>query len=71
METYGIVPGSVDTILSMQVLCSVEKPEEVLRYLYTLLKPGGRMVVYEHVQNEDWVSRIVQCGYSSFPRLFS
>lgn len=71
LETYGIVPGSVDTILSVQVLCSVEKPEKVLRYLYTLLKPGGKMVVYEHVKSEDRVSRLVQSEYSSFPRLFS
>lgn len=60
LETFGIVPGSVDTILSVQVLCSVEEPAKVLRYLYMLLKPGGRMVVYEHVKSEDRVSRIVQ-----------
>lgn len=60
LERYGIVPGSVDTILSVQVLCSVEEPAKVLRYLYMLLKPGGRMVVYEHVKSEDRVSRIVQ-----------
>jgi len=58
----GIVEGSIDTILSVQVLCSVDanEVEAVVRGLYGLLKRGGKLVVYEHVGSEDWGSAGVQ-----------
>lgn len=62
-ESYGIVPNSLDTILSMQVLCSVSNPTETVRHLYDYLKPGGKMIIYEHVQSKDFVTSIVQCKF--------
>ncbi len=59
-ERYGITPNSVDTILSIQVLCSVSDPADVVRHLYQYLKPGGKMIVYEHVQSKDFVTRTLQ-----------
>ena len=60
LERYGVVPGSIDTILSVQVLCSVEDPEAVLKQLYKYLKPGGQIIVYEHIRSDDFVSRMMQ-----------
>ena len=60
LEKFGITPGTVDTIISIQVLCSVPHPQETLRRLYQLLKPGGQIIVYEHIQNKDMVSRQMQ-----------
>ena len=65
LKEYGLEAESVDTITSMQVLCSVPEPEKLARDLYRLLKPGGQMIVYEHVKSEDYVSRFVQCIYFS------
>lgn len=59
-EKYGIALNSVDTILSVQVLCSVSDPTGTVRHLYQYLKPKGKMIVYEHVQSKDFVSKIVQ-----------
>jgi SAM-dependent methyltransferase len=59
-ERYGITPNSVDTILSIQVLCSVSDPADVVRHLYQYLKPGGKMIVYEHVQSKDFDTRTLQ-----------
>lgn len=59
-ENYGIVPNSVDTILSMQVLCSLPVPTETVRHLYDYLKHEGKMIIYEHVQSKDFVTSIVQ-----------
>ena len=64
LREYGIETETVDTVTSMQVLCSVPKPEALAKDLYKLLKPGGQMIVYEHVKSEDYVSRFVQCLYS-------
>ena len=60
LREYGILEGSVDTVMSAQVLCSVPRPEVMVKALYRLLKPGGQMIVYEHIRSEDWISRMMQ-----------
>ncbi|KAK0613278.1 methyltransferase type 11 [Immersiella caudata] len=60
LERVGIVPGSVDTVLSIQVLCSVPDPKATMRMLYGLLKPGGKFIFWEHHRNSDWVTRVMQ-----------
>ena len=60
LKKHGIVLGSIDTILSVQVLCSVPDPNEMLRRLYALLRPGGQLIVYEHVKSKDLISSMVQ-----------
>lgn len=40
-----------DEIVCLRVLCGVPEPDAVIAGLYSLLKPGGRMVVCEHVVN--------------------
>ena len=60
LKKHGISAGSVDTVLSVQVLCSVPDPDEILRRLYILLKPGGRLITYEHVKSRDPLSSLVQ-----------
>lgn len=66
LKEHGIVPGSIDTILSVQVLCSVPELTETLRRLYALLRPGGQLIVYEHVKSKDVVSSVVQSVYNIF-----
>ena len=65
LREYGIVSGSIDTVISVQVLCSVPKPAALIKDLYRMLKPGGQMIVYEHVKSEDYLSQLVQ--RTSFP----
>jgi ubiquinone/menaquinone biosynthesis C-methylase UbiE len=60
-----IKAGSVDTVLCCKVLCGIPEPERVLKELYTLLKPGGVVLVFEHVVNrESTLTRMWQglCG---------
>ena len=66
LAEYGVQPGSMDTVMSVQVLCSVPEPAASATALYRLLKPGGQMIVYEHVRSEDYVSRSVQRTYLFF-----
>lgn len=49
LECEGVNRQSVDTIVTVHVLCSIPKPEDVAHQLYDYLKPGGRWLVYEHV----------------------
>lgn len=60
LERAGIVPGSVDTIVSTGVLCSVDGVEAVVKELYGLLRPGGRFVFWEHHGSADLVTKMVQ-----------
>lgn len=60
LKTSGVDQEAFDTVLSIQVLCSVPNPKETAAALYRLLKPGGTMIVYEHVKSRDAVSSKVQ-----------
>ena len=41
-----------DTIVTIRVMCSVPDLGQSTRELYQLLKPGGQILVVEHVKNE-------------------
>jgi len=43
--------GVFDEICCLRVLCGVPHVQETINGLYNLLKPGGRMVICEHVVN--------------------
>jgi SAM-dependent methyltransferase len=43
--------GIFDVICCVRVLCGVPHAEQTIKGLYALLKPGGRMVICEHVAN--------------------
>ncbi|RAL03185.1 EstA precursor [Aspergillus ibericus CBS 121593] len=48
--------GVFDTILCVRVLCSVPDMQQTIQSLYTLLRPGGKLLVVEHVVN-PWRTR--------------
>lgn len=60
LRKCGLDEGSVDCVLSIQVLCSVPQPEKIAKALYRMLKPGGELVFYEHVISQDPVTRFMQ-----------
>ncbi|KAK5168003.1 uncharacterized protein LTR77_006570 [Saxophila tyrrhenica] len=50
LEGKGIAKGSIDTVITVHVLCSVgDHADTVVKELYDYLKPGGQWLVYEHV----------------------
>ena len=60
LKKYGIESESIDTVLSIKVLCSVPEPERMTRDLYRLLKPGGQLLLSEHVRSKNTLSRLIQ-----------
>jgi ubiquinone/menaquinone biosynthesis C-methylase UbiE len=48
----GLRPGSINTIFTLQWLCSVPGPEGIIASLAPLLKAGGKWIVHEHVRTE-------------------
>jgi SAM-dependent methyltransferase len=61
--------GVFDEICCTRVLCGVPHPQQTIKSLYSLLKPGGRMVICEHVVN-PWrtegtiMARLMQLVYT-------
>jgi 2-polyprenyl-3-methyl-5-hydroxy-6-metoxy-1,4-benzoquinol methylase len=53
----------MDTVLSIQVLCSVGDVKSVMREVWKLLKPGGIFVFWEHTRNKDTITAIAQGTY--------
>jgi SAM-dependent methyltransferase len=48
-EDIPLPDGSVDSVVSCMVLCSVADLDGTLREIYRVLKPGGMLLVVEHV----------------------
>ncbi|KAF1819802.1 S-adenosyl-L-methionine-dependent methyltransferase [Dissoconium aciculare CBS 342.82] len=46
----GFQANSIDTIITVQCLCSIPTPEKIIRELAPLLKPGGKWLFFEHVR---------------------
>ena len=51
-EALPLPDGSADAVVSTLVLCSVARPARALAEALRVLRPGGRLVVVEHVAAE-------------------
>jgi hypothetical protein len=58
---HGVLPGTVNAIVSILCLCGVPAVEsKVVGVLYKMLASGGQLVIWEHVLNRD---SVVARGY--------
>ena len=61
-ERLGFPDASFDTVVSTLVLCSVADPDAALAEVRRVLRPGGRLLVLEHVRGEGrrarWQDRV-------------
>ncbi len=52
-EALAVDDGSVDTVLSTLVLCTVSELEATVDEIRRVLRPGGRFLFLEHVRSGD------------------
>ena len=45
--------GVFDTVVTSCTLCSVPRPVQALRELHRVLRPGGRLLMFEHVRSRQ------------------
>ncbi len=51
-ETEALfAPGSLDAVVCTLVLCTIPEPERALRRFLEWLKPGGKLLVLEHIRS--------------------
>jgi len=63
---------SLDAVVTTQVLCAVDNPQDVLQQVVRVLKPGGRYYFVEHTAHPEWsVMRFLQNAVDPFRRIFS
>ena len=62
--------GSVDTVVSTFVLCTVDDPAATLREIRRVLRPDGRLLLIEHVRSDGrvgaWFQRKLRTPWSRF-----
>lgn len=61
-ERLPLADGSVDTVVSTLVLCTVDDPERALREVDRVLRPGGQLLFVEHVRARSRVLAACQDG---------
>ncbi|OAA38418.1 Methyltransferase type 11 [Beauveria brongniartii RCEF 3172] len=60
LRAEGVTEGSMDTILSIQVMCAVNDPHAIMKEIWKLLKPGGQFIFWEHGKSRDFLTSIGQ-----------
>jgi SAM-dependent methyltransferase len=60
LAQHGVAPGTVDSVVCIGTLCSVQNPAATVKWIYELLKPGGSFIFWEHRRSHDFVTRLVQ-----------
>lgn len=55
-----VTPGSIDVVVSTLVLCTVPDPEQAMAFIASRLRPGGRLVLMEHIQAAGALGRTLQ-----------
>jgi ubiquinone/menaquinone biosynthesis C-methylase UbiE len=52
-ERLPLPDGSLDTVVSTLVLCTVDRPDAALAEIKRVLRPGGRLLFLEHVRADS------------------
>lgn len=62
---------SIDTVVTVQSICSVSQPKVLVKELYEYLKPGGTWIMWEHVRTHEtgwirWYQALVNLFWPHF-----
>ncbi|GIK07560.1 hypothetical protein Aspvir_003226 [Aspergillus viridinutans] len=60
LREVGITEGSLDAVLCIQVLCAVKDPNNVMKEVWKLLKPGGKFIFWEHGWSRNRLTTVAQ-----------
>ena len=70
-ESICYADNSFDTVVASFVFCSVPHPRKALKELYRVLKPGGQLLLLEHVLSSNRImAAIMNFVNPLFVRMF-
>lgn len=52
--------GRFDTVVCTLALCTIPQPRQALEEAWRVLRPGGRLLLLEHVRSPSWPVRALQ-----------
>jgi ubiquinone/menaquinone biosynthesis C-methylase UbiE len=55
-----IKPSSLDAVVCTLVLCTIPDPGKAFPLFYQWLRPGGRLILLEHIQSKNKTGKIIQ-----------
>lgn len=58
-EQLPFPANAFDTVLGTLVFCSIARPENALKEISRVLRPGGRLILLEHVRGQGGVTRVL------------
>lgn len=59
-----IEPASLDVVVSTLVLCTIPDPVKALSNFHRMLKPGGRLIVLEHIRSHSRIGAAIQDAFN-------
>lgn len=66
-----VAPGSMDVVVCTLVLCTVPDLDQAVAFIKSRLKPGGKLILLEHVVSETGGLRFIQNSLNPFWKKFS
>lgn len=58
-EQLPFPANAFDTVLGTLVFCSIARPEKALNEISRVLRPGGRLILLEHVRGQGGLTRVL------------
>lgn len=71
VESLGFPDNSFDSVLTVCVFCTVENPVQGLEELRRVLKPDGKLFMFEHVISKNPVYALSLKWFSLFTKMLS
>jgi len=69
-EHLDLADASFDTVVFCLALCSIPDDRAAVREAYRVVRPGGRVVLVEHVRSPNVVIRTIEHGLNPFTTRF-
>ncbi|MDV6011836.1 methyltransferase domain-containing protein [Haloechinothrix sp. LS1_15] len=54
--------ASFDTVVCTLGLCTIPDPETAIAEMYRVTRPGGRLILVDHIEGGAWPVRLIQRG---------
>ncbi len=71
VEELPFPDGGFDTVVATFLLCSVQNPQQGLVEIHRVLKPGGQLLLLEHVRSTGLTGQLMEFLSRPLYRLFA